>query len=159
MLGYAHTHEEVDNENGIGTRLHFELTPEYDQHEIPEYVQDALISKIVDAAIRVYSDGCRQLARARVGFQEAEALALKQSAVLLAGALGVEEKELELAVTKQTTRVEDLFAKLEGTEDTPTIDTPPEGKTPGEKAKRQRVAKAMSEGISSADIASVSGVK
>jgi len=159
MLGYAHTHEEVDNENGIGTRLHFELTPEYDQHEIPEYVQDALISKIVDAAIRVYSDGCRQLARARVGFQEAEALALKQSAVLLAGALGVDEKELELAVTKQTTRVEDLFAKLEGTEDTPTIDTPPEGKTPGEKAKRQRVAKAMAAGISSEDMAMAGGAK
>lgn len=158
-LGYAHTHEEIDNENGIGTRLEFALTNEYDQHEIPEYVQDALISKVVDAAIRVYSDGVRQLARARVGFQETEALALKQSAVLLAGALGVTEDELEVAVHKQTTRVEDLFAKLENTEATPTIDTPPEGATPSEKAKRQRVAKAMAAGISSADMAMAGGVK
>ncbi len=157
-LGYAHTHEEIDNENGMGTRLEFELTNEYDQHEIPEYVQDAVISKIVDAAIRVYSDGVRQMARARVGFQETEAAAMKQSAVLLAGALGVSEEELELAVTKQTTRVENLFASLEGEAET-TLDNPPGEATPAEKAKRHRVAKSMEQGISSADMAAAGGVK
>ena len=130
---------------------------EYDEAELPEYVVDGIVDKIVEVATRTYQDARRRLERSRFEFQKAEPLAAIAGALQVLDKFGVTEDEVIGHVEAARRQAAELFDKLEHAEvaPVPTIDEPPAttyiDPTTGRKVHRQ--SKKRAKGISSADMA------
>lgn len=133
----------------------------YDEAEVPEWVTEGIIAKVVDVATQAYADGQRRLSRARFDFQKIGPQATVEGALQLLDKFGVKQEEVDTMLEKARTATEELFKRLEA-EDAPkptTIDNPPVDNSPSaKKANHRRVVKAQ-KGITSADMAAAGGVK
>lgn len=135
------------------------VEPEYDEAELPEWITEAIVAKIVDIGVSTYKDAQRRLTKARFDFQRLGPNAAREGALKLLHHFGVTEDEVDKELASAREMVNELFDRLMN--DTPevTIDNPPPENKPEEKAKRYRVQKQKGDGISSADMAAANGVK
>ena len=146
-------------QNGMEEQESLITDQPYDEAEIPEWVTDAVIDKIVGAATDTYRDAKRRLDRARYAFQETEPRAAMDGALLLLKVFGVTEEEVLGNLDKARISAEALFKKLLTEDVPPTIDTPPEDNTPAEKKGRYTVKQDQAKGLSSADMGAAANVK
>lgn len=114
--------------------------PVYDEAELPEWITEAVVAKIIDVAVSVYKDGARRLNKARFDFQKIGPNASREGALALLKHFGVDESQVVEQMDKTRIATEELFNRLMADE-VLTIDNPPEDNAPKAKAKRYRVQK------------------
>lgn len=119
----------------------------YDEAELPEYVTESLIAKVIDAGVATYKDAQRRLARAKFEFQEVEPRAAMEGALALLRHFDVKAEDIDRVEENARVEAAELFERLSSDD------------TPKEKKARAKEDRAKQAGISSADMAAANGVK
>lgn len=139
---------------------------EDDQAELPEWIADAIHDKVLDLAIRTYSEATRALARNPAEFSQAfvKAQAAKHGAVQLLDKLGIAEAQVVAWAEKRLSNTEALFKRLEAIETpAPTIDEPAPSVTtyvdPSTGRKVHRTSKKAAKGVTSSDLGAAASAK